>query len=179
MKKTIWAVVTALVLGTAGAQTAWTTDDGRTQLSGCYVVKDGVRCDMVYTRTSDSKERLFVNRDMFEVITTDGRSFGASSVSVAGSRFETYGGAAAYKGAPIQLSVLFGLPTTTTALRILAYRNDPLSNIPVRPSAAAAAPRPAATTTPANTSAYNAVLTNCKTGANGTLTCTATLTPRR
>lgn len=167
--------------GMAGGQTAWTTDAGVTRITSCYVVKGGVRCDMTYTRTAEGRENLFVTTtDMFQVITTDGRSFGPSAVAVAGGGFETYGGTTVYKGAPVQFSVLFELPATTNTLRVLAYKGEPLNNIPVRSSATPApAPRPTTTTSPANTSNYNAVMTNCTPGANGTLTCTATLTPRR
>ncbi|TSA80598.1 hypothetical protein FNU79_16360 [Deinococcus detaillensis] len=61
----------------------------------------------------------------------------------------------------------------------LVFNANVLSNVKVM-SLQAPTPSPTTTTTaPVNTSAYNAVLTNCKSGANGTLTCGATLTPRR
>lgn len=183
MRNTI--VVAAMLggLGVAGAQAQADGEGGTYLLGGCYVQEKQVTCDVMYTLTKSDKSDIVFRRTT--VFTVDGQNLGPKSVNLGGDNFlggpgYNWPNATLYKNIPVKISIRTGLPSNTTMVRalILESGNVRFDNIPVR-GGASPSPAPVATPTPVNTGNYNAVLTGCKQGANATLTCTATLTPRR
>lgn len=173
---TVLAVATASA-GVAGAQQTFMGSVGNYTLNGCYITREGVRCDFSYSPKEDG--RIYFNTSLFEVITAAGGNLRPRSVSAGGGNWRTSTEYInAYRGVSIKVGALFDLPSSTTSLRILTVEGQRADNVAVRNSATPA-PQPVAAPAPANTGNYNATLTNCKPGAGGTLTCTATLTPRR
>lgn len=188
MKKIAMAVAAALVAGVAGAQgQTWSSGDGQLTFKGCYTYKlEGyVACDMTYTLTKKETGRFMLKEGEFMGFTTDGNQLESYAISLAGGNYGPswyISEANALKGVPVRVSFLLKAPQGTRQLRALTVLGQRFDNVPVSSgNAPAPTPQRSTTTTPApvNTSAYNAVMTNCKAGANGTLTCTATLTPRR
>jgi len=187
MKKLMMMAAAAMALGMAGAQT-WQGENGNITLNSCYKGSEQyVLCEVNYTLTkSDTAEFAWYTNELVYYL-ADGTSDKAHSLSVAGDSFYIdRGDANVIKGVPTKIIFALDLPSGTTSIRALVIFGHRIDNVPVRASATApapaATPRPATTTTTTtavNTSAYNAVLTNCKSGTNGTLTCAATLTPRR
>lgn len=160
--------------GVAGAQT-WQGSNGTYTLSGCYQTKDGVRCDFVYSVKSDSG--LTWIPSSFETVTPEGGNLKASAISVGGKPFERYGASVnAYRGVPVKLSVLFDLPKTQNAFRVLTISGERVDNVPIRGAAGTpTAPAPATAATLNIAGNWTATLTNCKQSAANTVVCTATL----
>ncbi|PTA66583.1 hypothetical protein C8263_16915 [Deinococcus arcticus] len=111
------------------------------------------------------------------MILADGTTILGSTVEGGGQRPQSLlNGVTFTKGIPTKLTWRFeGVPTTVTTLRGVVLAGFAVQNVRL----VGTTPAPSATPAPVNVSSYNAELTNCKAGANGTLTCTATLTPRR
>lgn len=174
----------ALVLGAgmAGAQAAGPLTVrgfyGVYKLTGCYSTKDGVRCDFTYEPSEDTTTTFSVNN--FGYVNAAGETRADSKVSLKGAPWTDQSPSLkVYKGIPVKVSYLFDAPANTKSLRILLYQGNRVAdNVPVGGSSAST-PTPMPVTAPANSGAYNAVLTNCKPGGNGALICTATLTPKR
>lgn len=162
------------------AQT-WKDDLGTYQLRSCYTVKEGVRCDFFYTMTAKANERVYFDFSAFEAVSQDGQTVMPSAVAAAGGAFQDRIGPeiSVYKGAPVPVSVLFALPSTTRTLRVLAVNKEAATNVPVATVAGAARP---VVTTPAPAAqvptGFSLVLSDCKV-TSGVYTCTATLTPTR
>ncbi len=178
MKKfTLLAAAAAVGLSVAGAQTWETRGDNTYTLKSCYPSSGAIRCDFTFTHTTDTPGLLNIGPSSFEVVTSDGWSMKPSRIAAGGSGL-TQGGfqIKAYKGAPLQVSMVFDVPTTTTSFPVLVLESVPINNIRVN---GAAPPPPATGTTPASSTAYTAVLSNCKTDVKGIMTCTAVLTPRK
>ncbi|UQN06494.1 hypothetical protein [Deinococcus sp. QL22] len=163
----------------ASAQTVQ-TEEGQYQLFGCYVQNKQVLCDVTFTLTSANQMEKYFNETT--VFSTSGTQTKPADFIYAGKPINSgntiFGvGGNVFKSIPVKLTVVTGLPVGTSSIRalILDRGNVRFDNIAVR----GAAPAPVVTPAPVSTSAYNAVMTNCKPGAGGTMTCTATLTPRR
>ncbi|MGM9319318.1 hypothetical protein [Deinococcus aquaticus] len=176
-------LMTALLASTAAAAAqSWTKDDpaGTLTLKGCYVVKEGVRCDMSYTLTDTNSAGFILYPSLFGVVTTTGQTVQAKYVSVGGNSFTEYNSSTtAYRGVAIQGAVLFDLPASTTSLRVLAFANEPLLNVPVARSVAATTP--VVTTPPPSAgipTGFSLDLRDCKVN-QGVYTCMAVLTPTR
>jgi len=185
MKKLMMMAAAAMALSTAGAQT-WASGNGNLTLNRCYQGSGQyVLCDFDYTLTKEDTSELKWSTSDLVYYLANGTSGHAYSVSTAGSDFDKYyGNATIIKGVPTETLFALDLPSGSTSILAMVIAGHRIDNVPIRASATAPAPAPAArpaatTTTSVNTSAYNAVLTSCKAGANGTLTCSATLTPRR
>lgn len=181
MRKTLLLAAALALPATASAQT-WTTDRpaGNLVLKGCYVVKDGVRCDYTYTMTGMASTEIRLFGSEFKVVTPDGATVSGTSVSIGGAGFGSYGPPTkVFRNAPVQVSVMFDLPNTTSSFRALAFRDEAAMNVPVARSAAATTP---AVTTPAPSAAiptgFSLALSDCKVN-QGVYTCTAVLTPTR
>ncbi|MCY1704275.1 hypothetical protein [Deinococcus sp. SL84] len=147
-------------------------------LQGCYHTNAGVRCDFNYATKSDTLEAWTV---LFaEVVAADGANIKPSGVSVVNGEFDDNNTPAinVYKGVPVKVSALFDLPRTTTNLRILTVEGKRADNVPVRNSAAAAAPAPV-TAAPAQainiSGNWTASLTGCKQVKPNEVVCAATL----
>lgn len=180
INKALTTVAVAL-LASAGAQT-WSDDLGTYQLRGCYIVKDGVRCDLSFTLTAKANEKVFFNVGDFEAVSPAGTTVNPAATSAGGGAFQgiyVASQVSAYKGVPIPLAVVFDLPTDTRSLRVLAVKKVAATNVPVASSAGAARPN---VTTPAPSvqvpTGFSLDLSNCKVNT-GVYTCTATLTPTR
>lgn len=170
-----------MIIPTASAQ-LWTVDQpkGTLSLKGCYVVKEGVRCDLTFTLTGTNSSNLGFGVHQFQAVTTAGQSVQASQASFAGQGFSQYPtNVQVFKNAPVQVSVLFDLPNNVTSLKVLAVNDEAMMNVPVARSASATTP---AVSTPAPAAAvptgFAIELRDCKTN-QGIYTCTAVLTPVR
>lgn len=187
MKKLTAVMVAAAALGAgvAGAQT-WQDENGTFTFTGCYKSDSFVRCEVNYTLTKKDTGRLgWSNSDMIYYL-SNGTTGRADTLSMAGGYFYGTGAVDIIKGVPIKTVFQLELPSDTKNILALLIDKKRFDNVPVRSSATAAAPapapRPAApapAAAPVNTGNYNAVLTECKPGAGGVLTCKAVLTPRR
>lgn len=165
----------AAVSSVAGAQT-WQGQNGTYKFDGCEKDGQSIFCGFTYTLTRSETSSLRWDGDDVTYYMSNGTSGKSKRVSLAGSDWTGYWAlGTAIKGVPVAVWFDMGLPSNTASIRALVLDGYRLDNVPVKGNT----PAPAATTAPANTNAYNAVMTNCKPGANGTLTCTATLTPRR
>ncbi|WP_119673406.1 hypothetical protein [Deinococcus sp. RM] len=170
------ALLIAVAAGAAQAQTV-EGDGGKYQLQGCYKVKEGVQCDLTFTADKDGAQRQF-NPSQFQAVTPDGKSYVDPNTATAGGAWEFYYGpnVTLYKGVPIKVSLLFR-DVSASQLSVLALEGTAIRNVPVRASAAAAPPSPAATT-PAQVNLagnWSATLTNCRQTSPGVVVCTATL----
>lgn len=181
MRKTL-LLAAALALPTAASAQTWTTEQpgGTLVLKSCYVVKDGVRCDFSFTLTGSASYEFAVYESNFKAVTPTGETVSGLYTSIGGSKFGQYGSRVqVFRNAPVQVSVLFDLPNTTSSFRALAFRDEAAMNIPVARSAAATTP---VVTTPAPTAAvptgFSLALSDCKVN-QGVYTCTAVLTPTR
>ncbi|MCD0160978.1 hypothetical protein IHN63_06595 [Deinococcus sp. 6YEL10] len=181
MRKTLLLAAALAMPATASAQT-WTLDEPTASLvlKGCYVVKDGVRCDYTYTMTGTASAEVSLYESDFKVVTPNGETLNGKSISVGGSSFFYRGiQRQVFRNAPVQVSVMFDLPNTTSSFRALAYEDEAAMNVPVARSAAATTP---VVTTPAPSAAiptgFSLALNDCKVN-QGVYTCTAVLTPTR
>lgn len=170
------AAATLAFAGAAGAQATVATEYGNYQLLGCYAQNKQVACDITFTLTGENK------KDVYHQVTV----FSANGAEVRPSEFVYAGkphkgtvvmpGGTVYKDIPVKLTIMTGLPTTSTSLRALILNNGDVrwDNIAVR---GAAAPAPVAAPAPAPVDiagSLTATLTNCK-QSGATIVCTATL----
>ncbi|GAA0524304.1 hypothetical protein GCM10008937_34630 [Deinococcus depolymerans] len=158
-------------------------EDGSIRVQQCYVVTDGVQCDFLFTATKNGS-KIFGVSD-FDVVSPDGRSTKGTLAGLGGP-----GSASGYSvnlnyyaGTPIKFSIFFVMTEKPTRLAVVGVFGKPINNVPVAAkygaAPVAAAPAPAPATVVLKSGPYNAVLSNCKAGANGTATCIATLTPSK
>ncbi|MDL2342973.1 hypothetical protein QOL99_02290 [Deinococcus sp. MIMF12] len=181
MKKTILGLTALILTGTAAAQSTWTysNNNWRATFQGCVRVSASsteVRCSFTDTYVGpDSTRDGSWQPDRVIAVLNGGMQVKGSTITVAGKSSNGYQEQVAYKDLPINVIVNMTIPVNISTVARLNYFDHVLSNVSIRLQGQAATATPA----PANTGNYNAVMTNCKAGANGTLTCTATLTPRR
>ncbi|ULH14036.1 hypothetical protein MF271_00725 (plasmid) [Deinococcus sp. KNUC1210] len=179
--KNIALLATVLTAGLswAGAQT-WDTQYGTYTLKGCYPSASMIRCDFSFVLTAENTLNLQPNTGRYEVVAADGKTYEATKVSAGGSPMTNAINLNFYKGVAVPISVIFAAPSSTRTFSVIAMEGVPMNNIQVRGST----PTPVVTTPPTATApagvptGFSLRLSNCKV-ANGTYTCTATLTPAR
>jgi hypothetical protein len=160
-------------------------ENGIYQLGGCYVQERQVTCDVTYTLKKLDKLNIVFRQTT--IFSTEGRSISPTSVNLGGSDFKdlnyTLPSSTVYRDIPIKLSINTGLPAATTTVRaiILESGNVRFDNITVRGGVAPVAigTGAASAAAPTTSGRYDVALRDCAQGAQGTLTCTATLTPKR
>lgn len=178
----------ALGTGMAGAQeliqsgNSWKLSDNNWtgSFNGCVSKGNGL-VDCTFTETYVGAENMktgYWSASDVIIVLNGGQEIKASELTVGGNRERGSQAKTMYQNMPVTAIAHFKLPTNVSVLPRVVYGRALFSNVTFR-NTAAPAPRPASSPAPANTAAYNAVMTNCKPGAGGTLTCTATLTPRR
>lgn len=187
MKKTIYAVVALIFLGTlASAQKAVKFKNGNLALQSCYGTAEGIQCDFTYRLTDRNSDTLVVQPIEYRGVTETGAEI-SPAISLDGSTFASnYDDAKANvkSSTPIKVVMFFNLPSDSKQISLSRYSETYFTKIPVRPYGTPApvntAPitPTAANTVNVNGSNYSAVLSNCK-NQGGTLYCSAVLTPRK
>lgn len=171
------AAAALVLVGTAGAQSTITTEEGNYQLLGCYVQNKQVLCDVAFTLTSENQKGKYYAATT--VFSSNGTEVKPTEFVYAGKIHKDpslWPGGTVYKGIPVKLTIVTGLPATSTSIRALIIDNGDVrwDNIAVRGAAApVAAPAPAPATIDIAGS-WTAALTNCK-QTSTTIVCTATI----